>query len=207
MDAEAHRLFDRWVIVPFSALRQLPNGDGAFAALAIAFGLYERYIISQIHKRGGSADAKERNNEASMDFGGAVSPEDFESFWDMYRVGVQHYFHPKHFTKGKDKTRWCWDISENKGYTGHPKVIQTEADLFIITIDPWLFVEHTLNRWYQHPELMNELSATTFGRIQERHDAPRPVPPAPVHSILQATGTGDAIFSQTGGTGICPPKP
>ena len=147
MDAEAHRLFDRWVIVPFAALRQLPNGDGAFAALSMGFGLYERYISSQVHKRTGKGPTpEERNDEASKDFGGAVSPADFKSFWEMYRVGVQHYFHPKHFTKSDDKTRWGWDISENKGYTAHPKVIQTEADLFIITINPWLFVEHTLNR-------------------------------------------------------------
>ena len=79
MDIETRRLFDCWVIVPFAALRQIPNGDGAFAALAMGFGLYERFITSSIHSRDGDID-KERYTEASDDFGHAVSDEDFKAF-------------------------------------------------------------------------------------------------------------------------------
>lgn len=142
----------------------------------MGFGLYERYITSRIHNRNGDTE-KERYEEASRDFVGAVSPDHFKSFWEMYRVGVQHYFHPKHFIKGKDKTRWGWDISESKGYSAFPKVIQAEADLSIITINPWLFVEHTIHRWYEHPELMGELSGTTFGRVQGAQVASQLTPP------------------------------
>jgi len=86
----------------------------------MGFGLYERYIDSQIHNRNGDV-RKERYEEASKDFGGAVSSDDFKSFWEMYRVGIQHYFHPKHFTKSKNNTRWGWDISESKDYSAFPR--------------------------------------------------------------------------------------
>jgi hypothetical protein len=87
MDAETHRLFDRWVVVPFSVLRQLPDGDGAFAALAMGFGLYERFIDSKIHNRGDKPCPERRYEEAAKDFEDRVKAEDFKSFWDMYRVG------------------------------------------------------------------------------------------------------------------------
>jgi hypothetical protein len=205
MDAEAHSLFDRWVVVPFAALRQLRNGDGAFVALAMGFGLYERFITSRIHKREGDPE-KERYEEASKDFGGAVPPSDFKAFWEMYRVGVQHYFHPKHFTKGKDNMRWGWRISEGAGYSAFPKVIQVEADLFIITIDPWLFVEHIIYRWYEHPELMDELSATRFGSIQSAQPASEVATHASADSVLGSTDKGRASLAQGSGTGICPAK-
>ena len=205
MDAEAHRLFDRWVIVPFAALRQLPDGDGAFAALAMGFGLYERYLTSRIHKRKGDIE-KERYEEASRDFDQAVSSADFKSFWEMYRVGVQHYFHPKHFIKGKDRIRWGWDISESKGYAAFPRVIKSESDLFIIAINPWLFVEHTIRRWYEYPELMDELSATTFGNIQKGEPASQPKPAVSADSLFSPTNMDSAPLVQGGGTGICPSK-
>src|SRR6266516_774713 len=165
MNVESQELFERWVIIPFKELRKIPRGDGAFAALAMGFGLYERYISSRIHRRNGNID-NERYKEASGDFDGAVSPDDFKAFWEMYRVGVQHFFQPKAFTKGKDKIRWGWDISEEKGYSAFPKVIQIDSDLFIIAIDPWAFVNHVVDRWLQRPELIDELSATRLGKIE-----------------------------------------
>ena len=35
--------FVRWFVVPGQAIRSLPNGDGAFVALSVAFSLFERY--------------------------------------------------------------------------------------------------------------------------------------------------------------------
>ena len=124
--------FDRWVIVPLTKLREIPKGDGTFAALAIAFGLYERYLDSKIEKKGEKPDPQKRYSEASLDFDSKVTKEEFQSFWEMYRVGIQHYFQPKNFTKGMDKTRWGWDMSEDKKYKEYPTIIQQKEDLFII---------------------------------------------------------------------------
>jgi hypothetical protein len=132
----------------------------------MSFGLYERFLSSRIHSRGESASDDARYEEASKDFDGKVSLEDFKRFWEMYRVGVQHYFHPKHFVKGADKTRWGWDISEAPEYQPYPVVQQQEADLYIIAINPWAFAYHVVKRWKEYPALMNELSATKLGEVR-----------------------------------------
>jgi hypothetical protein len=165
MTTENQALFDRWVTVPMAALRAIPDGDGAFAALSMSFGLYERFLASKIHQREGKANDDARWEEASLDFDRKVSASDFKSFWEMYRVGMQHYFHPKHFTKGIDKTRWGWDMSEGDDYKSYPIIIKKEENLFIITINPWAFSTHVIERWREFPELLNELSAMKLGVV------------------------------------------
>jgi len=167
MEESNIEMFRRWVEAPVAKLRELPNGDGTFAVMSMAFGLYERFINSSLHKRGVKASPGNRYCESSKDFNGEVSADDFKAFWEMYRDGMQHYFHPKHFTKSKDNTRWGWDISENKGYKAHPEVQKHGNDDFIVAIDPWKFINHILNRWRENPDLLNELSRTTLGKIEE----------------------------------------
>jgi hypothetical protein len=166
MDAVMHRHFDRWVVAPLAKLKELPDGDGAFAALSIAFGLYERFIDSQLKKAGLKASPKNFHAAASTDFDGLVTPENFQRFWEMYRVGMQHAYQPKRYWENESKgNRWGWDISDK--YERYPQVVQTEKDLFIITLDPFKFVEHVLVRHYEHPELLNELSNFEFGEIHQ----------------------------------------
>jgi len=166
MSPENHILFDRWVVTPLASLRAIPRGDGAFGTLAISFGLYERFLASCLHKQGNHADDNARWEEASKDFDRKVSPDDFKRFWEMYRVGIQHYFHPKHFTKGANKTRWGWDMSEGSDFKPYPVITQKEEDLFIISINPFSFSEHVVKRWYEFSDLMDELSATKLGDVR-----------------------------------------
>ncbi|EDY83535.1 hypothetical protein VDG1235_3162 [Verrucomicrobiia bacterium DG1235] len=166
MDDKKYELFERWVLAPFEALRSLPNGDGAFAVMSMTFGLYERYLISSLKTRGEPANDDTRWKEASADLGGKVSPDDFKSFWEMYRVGMQHCFHPKQFTKGKDKTKWGWDISEEPGFEKYPQILKKGDDRFVITINPWAFAKHVIDRWKEHPELFNEIDTMKSGKIR-----------------------------------------
>lgn len=55
--------FERWVIIPLGALRSVPNDNGAFGALAMTFGLYERFLLSRIHRRGESPNEDARWKE------------------------------------------------------------------------------------------------------------------------------------------------
>lgn len=159
-------LFSRWVIEPLSVLRKIDNGDGAFAALAMAFGLYERYIESKLHAELGKAPEDQRYIFASQDFDGLVSADDFKAFWEMYRVGIQHHFQPKSFTKSKDNSNWGWDISSEKGYKKYPTINESPKGTFEIQIDPWLFVDHILLRWSQSPELIDQIQKVKFGQIK-----------------------------------------
>jgi len=49
-------LFERWFVRPLTKLRELPDGDGGFVALATSCFLYERYAVAAIKKSGGKAD-------------------------------------------------------------------------------------------------------------------------------------------------------
>ena len=175
--------FDRWVVSPLAALRKIPNGDGAFASLSIAFSLYERYLVSKLELLGDSSPSK-RYELASLDFDSMVTAGDFQDFWDMFRVGIQHYLQPKNFTKGKDKTRWGWDISEQKGYKKYPVTVNPEPDLFKITIDPWAFVDHVLVRWKQTPELIDSLDKFVFGEIKHHQQIQPQIDFAQAHRTL-----------------------
>jgi hypothetical protein len=174
MTPEDRALFERWITVPLAALRAIPNGDGGFAALSMAFGLYERFLTSRLHRAGGDSDDKARYREASADFGGQVSAEDFKNFWDMYRVGMQHFFHPKSFTKGKDGTKWGWEISEHGDYKAYPVIQRRGDNIFVITLNPWAFADHVIQRWNENGDLLNELSVAELGEISIA-----PVPNAP----------------------------
>lgn len=206
MEESDIQLFERWVAAPVAKLRELPNGDGAFAVMSMAFGLYERFLVSKIHHRGDSPTPSARSVEASIDFCGSVSPEDFTAFWDMYRVGMQHYFHPKHFTKSKDGTRWGWDISEGLGYKSYPEVIQRDADLFLIVIDPWRFIGHILDRWRENLPLMNHLGATRLAKIEYARTDQPPIYAGSVCSLPQSTVSYSANYPQNPSTGTYSPS-
>ena len=168
-DAAAQNLFDRWVLAVIPKLRELPHGDGAFAALSMAFGLYERFIDSKLHKAGINASSDNFRIEAAKDMG--MKEADawiVQRFWDGFRLGMQHAFQPKAYIEQKGNgDRWGWDISEKVGYHGYPEVIQSENDLFIVTLDPWKFLEHVLQRWKENPDLTNQLSEFEFGKIRK----------------------------------------
>lgn len=200
--------FQRWVIAPLKALRELPNGDGAFAALTIAFGLYERFLISTLAAQGEGEAPEERHKLASRDFDSTVTPEDFQAFWDMYRVGVQHSFQPKNFTKSKDSTTWGWDISEDKGYHKYPTIIHTSSNCYIIAIDPWKFIEHVVLRWQEHPELLNQKPVYSFGTITVSQPTAPQTPLVPVSRTSHPNP--HTTYMQTNppqtGSGILPPN-
>ena len=48
--------FKRWLAQPLEVLKELPDGDGGFIALATSCFLYERYATATIKAAGGKAD-------------------------------------------------------------------------------------------------------------------------------------------------------
>lgn len=198
-------LFSRWVIEPLSVLRKIEHGDGSFAALAMGFGLYERYLESKLHAEIGKAPEDQRYSLASQDFDGLVSPSDFKAFWEMYRVGIQHHFQPKNFTKTKDNSNWGWDISSEKGYKKYPTLTEGPPNNFEIQIDPWLFIDHILLRWAESPELINQIQKVRFGSIKDGQPISEHLPEYDLHT---QDPQYDSIVSQSShqpmSTGIHP---
>jgi hypothetical protein len=164
-------LFSRWVEAPIKALRQLDNGDGGFAALAISLGLYERFIDSVLHQKSKAATSENFRSEASEDLG--VSEDVVDRFWNSYRLGLMHAFHPKNYTEKRGTgDSWGWDISEVDGYEGHPKIEERSDRFFVITLDPWKFTEHVIQRWKACPDLLNQLPEFSLGHIARKGTQP-----------------------------------
>ena len=77
-----------WFVRAIDKLDELPEGDGAFAALMIVLPLYERYIVGKLkleRKEAGEADKQE---EMSKDL--ELDNKQRSIFWAIFRVGFTH---------------------------------------------------------------------------------------------------------------------
>jgi hypothetical protein len=158
-------LFARWVETPLAALRKIEHGDGAFAALAISLGLYERFIDSVLHDAKLPASPENFRKKASEDL--KITEDVADRFWNCYRLGLMHAFHPKNYVQDAGKgDSWGWDMGEGPGYEAFPAVENRDTRLFILKLDPWKFTDHVVTRWKEHPHLMNELEEFAFGKIE-----------------------------------------
>jgi hypothetical protein len=152
------------VVAPIEKLRELPHGDGAFAALSMCCGLFERLIDSFLKEDKVEATPKAFREAAAEELG--CSEEALSRFWDGYRLGMQHAFQPKSYVQDAGRgDRWGWEMAEGDVFHRYPEIIKTDSHAFILRIDPWKFVNHVLERWRQNPELMNALSEFALGDI------------------------------------------
>jgi hypothetical protein len=165
MEISKEEKFRLWVLVPIEALRKIEKGDGAFAALALIFGLYERYLDSKLHRKGESANKETFRREVAADL--ECDESLAEVFWNQYRDGMQHAFHP---LSGAGRTGTSdvrgWDMGSTSDYKKSPELV-VRGNWSIIKIDPWKFVDHVLARWRENLDLLNELKSFNFGEIKE----------------------------------------
>ncbi|VTS06827.1 hypothetical protein [Tuwongella immobilis] len=128
-------LFERWFGHSIDKLRDLPNGDGAFAALMIAIPLYERYIIAKLKLEGTATGEAEVQEAVGKDLG----LEDWQRriFWQMFRVG---FMHQAMVMDGKTK----WMVSHVFGDVPEFKSI---AGVNYICFDPWKFTDRVLSKY------------------------------------------------------------
>lgn len=126
-------LFVRWYVNPIKKLKELPNGDGGFAAFMIALPLYERYIIAKLKLDGKSTDKETISEEMSTDL--QISAGEQSVFWDLFRNGFAHQAMPK-----AGKTSWL----TSSEFTEFPEFKTTNEQNYIC-IDPWKFADRVLN--------------------------------------------------------------
>jgi hypothetical protein len=164
MNPTPQEKYNRWVLAPLERIRSLPKGDGAFAALSICCGLYERFIRSTLKHNKVKATPEAFRKAAAVDLG--CTEDAIDRFWNGYRLGMQHAFQPKTYIQDEGKgDRWGWEMAETEGFHHFPEIIQKAPTVFAVRIDPWKFVAHVLKRWDDNPELMNELSEFVLGDI------------------------------------------
>ena len=134
--------FNTWFAKPIAKLKELPEGDGGYAALMIALPLYERYIIGKLKLNHEATDEDSIKKEIAADLG--LDDVQRSIFWDMCRNGFMHGAMAK-----AGRTQFL--VSDRFGeipvfgkLDGHP----------CVCLDPWKFAERVIGRFTANPQLI-----------------------------------------------------
>ena len=156
--------FIRWVVIPVSKLKEIPNGDGAFAAMSIVCALCERY-----HRIKTTSQDKWDDDRflasAAHDLG--VDEDFFEDFWDVFRNGLQHQMTPKWRSgvPAKNRKPYKWAISSSPSFSHAPTIRMNKAGEQVICIDPWRFTSFWISRFLESPTYLDDAVHHAFGGI------------------------------------------
>jgi hypothetical protein len=134
--------FTRWYRNPITKLKELPNGDGGFAAFIIALPLYERYIVSKLKLEGKETNQDSIKTEISADLN--LTDDQRKIFWEMFRNGFLHGAMPK-----DGRTQWLTSAE----FTAYPE-FKTIEDRNYVCIDPWKFADRILDEYYNNTDLI-----------------------------------------------------
>jgi hypothetical protein len=134
--------FEGWFVRPIEKLEELPEGDGAFAALMIALPLYERYITAKLKIEGKPTGDEDIQAEISRDLG--LGDGQRRIFWKIFRVGFMHQGMGK---QGPTK----WVVSHTYGELPTFKSINGQN---YVRLNPWKFAERVLNKYRADPRLI-----------------------------------------------------
>lgn len=154
-------LFDRWYVQPLKVLQSIPNGDGAFVALATSCFLYERYATAVIESSLATTKVttEAKINQFMVDF--SVDLKTAEAFWNVIRDGLLHEGMPRQRAHGK-RTLPTWAFRHS-----FPKPVELSehnGELFL-KIQPWLVVEKVLSLWQNNLNLLEKNNNFPWGNI------------------------------------------
>lgn len=135
-------LFRRWYVNPIVKLKELPDGDGGFAAFMIALPLYERYIDAKLKLENKPTDNDSKLNEIAIDL--KLNLEESIIFKSVFRAGFMHQAMPK-----TGKTKW---ITHDK-YKAIPE-FKTINGINYVCINPWKFADRVLNKFISDHRLI-----------------------------------------------------
>jgi hypothetical protein len=155
---EQKYLFERWYGNPLEKLRELPNGNGGFIALATSCTLYERYAKAIIRKNGLKADKAHFIAQLMADF--AVDRQTARAFWEIIRDALLHQAMPKP-SAGKGK-RIEWGFHSNYS---EPMQLKHYRDFDFLQVNPWLFMDRVLSLCRDHLALLQESEAFPWAGI------------------------------------------
>lgn len=152
--------FERWFVQPLAKLHEIPNGDGAFIALATSCFLYERYAVAVIKGSGGKADRQAKIAQFMADF--TTNQATARAFWDVIRDGILHQAMPKQSGyDGKSLPVWQFHHSFKQ-----PVELGTDPrGLSILKIEPWLFTKKVIDLWRQNLDLLDQNASFPWGNI------------------------------------------
>lgn len=134
--------FNAWFAAAIDKLRELPDGDGAFAALLIALPLYERGIIAKLKLGGHSTSEDDIRREIGLDLN--LKESDRRIFWDMFRNGFMHQAMAK-----AGRTQWL--LSHRFGELPEFRTVHGQS---CVCIDPWKFTDRVIRSFQEDPRII-----------------------------------------------------
>lgn len=134
--------FEGWFVKAIDKLKELPEGDGAFAALMIVLPLYERYIVAKLKLDGKDTGEDDKKQEMAKDLG--LNDKYRSVFWAIFRIGFTHQGMPHH-----GKTKWL--VSHKFGELPE---FRTVSGTECVCLDPWKFAQRVLKKYQGDPRLI-----------------------------------------------------
>jgi len=160
--ASLEERFDGWFVKPIEKLKELPEGDGGFLALSAALFLCERYYRAVTDTLSGKRDDETFKIAAAKDLG--LSLEDFNSFWIVYRNGVQHQGMPRKYIDKKKELKYFFHIDEE--FSGIPQIHKINAYKREIRLNVWKFAGLIVSKYKSNPEVFQKAISNTFPEVK-----------------------------------------
>lgn len=147
--------FEGWFVRSVDKLEEMPEGDGAFAALMVVMPLYERYIVAKLKMDENETSEKKKEDEISKDL--QLDDTQRRIFWNIFRDGFMHQGMGK-----AGKTRWC--VSHT--YGDFP-TFQTINGTQCVCLNPWKFARRVLGKFQEQPELITASNSFPLADVFE----------------------------------------
>jgi len=128
-----YELFDRWYVKPLETLSAVPNGDGAFIALATSCFLYERYATAVLKESGEKGSQTNILRQLMQDFN--IDQETSQAFWRVMRHGLLHQGMPLQQEHG-EPTLPRWHFSGR--FTCPVELLVSHSGNQVLRVQPWL---------------------------------------------------------------------
>ena len=152
-------LFEVWYVKPLRVLESIPDGAGAFIALATSCFLYERYVDALVEEAGGKPNKQSRVKQLVVDFG--IEEEAARIFWEVMRDGILHKGMPKRKDRSRELPPWQFHGDFNQ-----PINLDKENDIpQELQVQPWLFMEKVINLWQENLDLLDRNNSFPWARI------------------------------------------
>lgn len=154
--------FNGWFVLPIEKLKELPEGDGGFVALSAALFLCERYYRALTNTLHGKKDNETFKIAAAKDLG--LDFEDFNSFWIVYRNGIQHQGTPKKYIDRKKQVKYFFHISDE--FSGIPEIYKINAYKREIRLNIWMFADLIIEKFKTNPDVFQKALSHTFPEVK-----------------------------------------
>ncbi len=155
----ARELFEIWYVKPLRELELIPDGAGAFIALATSCFLYERYVDALVEEIGKRPSEQSRIKQLVVDFG--IDEEAAQIFWDVMRNGILHKGMPKRKDRSRELPLWRFH-----GKFSQPINLDKENNISQeLQVQPWLFMKKVISLWQENLDILDRNDSFPWAKI------------------------------------------